>query len=151
MIDDETDIVAVAQGVARFLAVESCGQCTPCKQDGLAMADVLDRYRTSTPTTDDAEALPVLAGRVTDGARCYLAEQHQNVVQSLLSRFPDALAAHADGRAEGAEPFAVVPLLDIVDDEAVLALDELAVSADWGVGDDTGAAPAERIDVRAHS
>ena len=32
-----------AAGVARFLAVESCGQCTPCKADGLALADALDR------------------------------------------------------------------------------------------------------------
>ena len=28
------DMAAVAAGVSRFLAVESCGQCTPCKQDG---------------------------------------------------------------------------------------------------------------------
>ena len=35
------DLVAVAQGVSRFLAVESCGQCTPCKQDGLAIAELL--------------------------------------------------------------------------------------------------------------
>ena len=35
VFDDTVDLVAVAQGVSRFLAVESCGQCTPCKQDGL--------------------------------------------------------------------------------------------------------------------
>jgi NADH:ubiquinone oxidoreductase subunit F (NADH-binding) len=151
VIDDEVDIVSVAQGVSRFLAVESCGQCTPCKQDGLALADVLDRVRMSVPTSEDLESLPALAGRVPEGARCYLAQQHQNVVESLLARFPDALAAHADGRAEGAEPFAIVPLLDIVDDQAVLALEELAVNADWGVGADSGTDPAARIDVRAHT
>jgi hypothetical protein len=88
---------------------------------------------------------------VPDGARCFLAQQHQNVVQSLLACFPDALAAHADGRAEGAAPFAIVPLLDIVDGEAVLALDELQVNADWGVGPDSGTAPAAKLDVRASS
>ena len=31
VLDDTTDVAAVAAGVARFLAVESCGQCTPCK------------------------------------------------------------------------------------------------------------------------
>ena len=31
---EPTDMVAVAAGVARFLSIESCGQCTPCKTDG---------------------------------------------------------------------------------------------------------------------
>lgn len=148
VIDADVDIVAVAHGVSRFLSVESCGQCTPCKQDGLAITEILDRVRTSAPKADDLDRLPVLASRVTDGARCYLAQQHQNIVEGLLAHFPEALAAHADGRVTGAASFPIVPLLDIVDGEAVLALDELDVAPDWG--DDSGAAPADRIDVRSH-
>jgi NADH-quinone oxidoreductase subunit F len=152
VVDDAVDIVSVAQGVSRFLSVESCGQCTPCKQDGMAITDALERIRASAPAADDDIAeLSVLAGRVTDGARCFLAQQHQLVVESLLARFPDALAAHADGRAEAADALPVVPLLDIVDDQAILALDELDVAPDWGIGADSGAAPASRIDVRAES
>ena len=41
VFDDATDFAAVAYGVSRFLAVESCGQCTPCKEDGLALAEHL--------------------------------------------------------------------------------------------------------------
>ena len=37
VLDDQVDLVAVAHGVSRFLSVESCGQCTPCKEDGLAI------------------------------------------------------------------------------------------------------------------
>ena len=37
VFDDEDDLVAEAAGVSRFLAVESCGQCTACKQGGLAL------------------------------------------------------------------------------------------------------------------
>jgi len=147
VIDDETDVVAVAHGISRFLSVESCGQCTPCKQDGLAITEILDRLRSSAPADDDIDRLPALTATVTDGARCYLAQQHQNVVQGLLTHFPEALAAHADGRVTGAAPFPIVPLLDIVDGEAVLALDELDVAPDWG--DDSGAAPADRIEVRS--
>jgi NADH:ubiquinone oxidoreductase subunit F (NADH-binding) len=146
VIDDAVDLVAVAHGVSRFLSVESCGQCTPCKQDGLSIEAVLDRLRSSTPEPDDLEVLPVLAGRVTDGARCYLAQQQQSIVQSLLTHFPDALAAHADGRAAAAGSFPIVPLLDIVDGEAVLDLDNLEVPADWVDGET--ASPSDRIDVR---
>ena len=147
VIDDQVDIVAVAHGVSRFLSVESCGQCTPCKQDGLAITAALDRLQRSVPDDDDLERLPQLASRVTDGARCYLAQQHQNVVQSLLAQFPDALEAHAEGRAAGTGSYPIVPLLDIVDDEAVLDLGDLDVQPDWADGSD--AAPADRIDVRA--
>jgi NADH-quinone oxidoreductase subunit F len=148
VVDDEVDIVSVAHGVSHFLSVESCGQCSPCKHDGLALTDILDRVRSSGPEPDDLERLPVLVDRVTDGARCFLANQHQLVVGSLLERFPDALAAHADRRAAAAAPFPIVPLLDIIDDEAVLALDELELAPDWTVGEGSGATPAERVEVR---
>jgi len=147
VVDDEIDIVSVAHGVSRFLATESCGQCTPCKDDGLAISAVLDRLRSSAPASDDLEALPALVGRVPEGARCYLAQQHQDVVGSLLRSFPDAVAAHADGRASEADAYPIVPLLDIVDGQAVLDLDQLAVNPDWGTGDYSGASPAALIDV----
>jgi NADH:ubiquinone oxidoreductase subunit F (NADH-binding) len=149
VLDDGVDLVAVAEGVSRFLSVESCGQCTPCKDDGLTMAAILGRLRDSIPDADDLQLLPLLTDTVTQGARCFLATQHQVVVKSLLSQFPDVVSAHAEGRAPAAEAFPIVPLLDIVDDQAVLALDELDVSPDWQVGADSGATPAERIDVRA--
>ena len=47
VFDDLTDWVAVAQGVSRFLAVESCGQCQPCKDDGKVIAAALDRLAPS--------------------------------------------------------------------------------------------------------
>jgi NADH-quinone oxidoreductase subunit F len=149
VIDDTVDLVAVAHGVSRFLSVESCGQCTPCKQDGEAITELLDRARTSAPHPDDLHQLAELAGTVTQGARCFLAEQHQRVVLSLLERFPQALAAHEDGRADPAEPFPIVPIVEIVDDQVVLALDELDVEPDWTTGHDSGAAPAERLNVRS--
>src|SRR3546814_16899914 len=57
VIDDTVDIVAVAPGVSRFLAVESCGQCSPCKHDGLTIAANLDRLRSSKPAPPDLEEI----------------------------------------------------------------------------------------------
>jgi NADH-quinone oxidoreductase subunit F len=48
-----TDMVAVAAGVARFLAVESCGQCTPCKTDGNELSTLLERLARSNATSAD--------------------------------------------------------------------------------------------------
>src|SRR5262249_46763058 len=70
VFDDTVDMVAVAAGVARFLAVESCGQCTPCKQDGLSIADHLERLCQNQGGEADLETVRRRLGTVADGARC---------------------------------------------------------------------------------
>ena len=150
VFDDETDVVAVAHGVSRFLAVESCGQCIPCKQDGLAIADALDRLRTSDAAPDDLDVVRRRVRTVTDGARCYLAQQHQDVVSSILELFPDVLAAHADGAAPPADLEPIAPLVDIVDGDAVLDDLQLRKQPDWEYEEPwSGQSPADRIDQRA--
>ena len=59
VFDDADDLVAVAAGVSRFLAVESCGQCTPCKQDGLEIAEIL---RAPAGTTSPTPTTPIACG-----------------------------------------------------------------------------------------
>ena len=41
--DDTADIVAVAAELTRFLAVESCGQCPPCKRGSMELTEILTR------------------------------------------------------------------------------------------------------------
>ena len=91
------------QGVSRFLAVESCGQCTPCKQDGVAISELLDRVRDvrrASPATSSRSAST--SRRSPNSARCSLAEQHQRVVGSILRRFEPALRAHVRARPRSA-------------------------------------------------
>src|SRR5213079_2191928 len=57
VFDDADDLAAVAAGVSRFLAVESCGQCTPCKRDGLALSALLARVSRSDATAADLELI----------------------------------------------------------------------------------------------
>ena len=45
VIGAATDPVAIAAGVSRFLAIESCGQCVPCKTDGAEIAGRLAKRR----------------------------------------------------------------------------------------------------------
>ena len=149
VFDETTDLVAVAHGVSRFLAVESCGQCTPCKQDGRTIADRLDRLRRSTGDGHDLDVVVDRLGTVTTGARCYLANQHQLVVESILELFPDQVRAHVDGQAEAAEVELITPILDLVDGRAVLDHAHLDKQPDWGFADvDSGQSPADRFDQR---
>ena len=42
VFDDTDDLVAVSAGLSRVLTVESCGQCSPCKLDGLRIAKLFE-------------------------------------------------------------------------------------------------------------
>jgi NADH-quinone oxidoreductase subunit F len=145
VFDDTVDMTSVAAGVARFLAVESCGQCTPCKQDGLALAAELALLCRDEGTKADLPRVRSLASTVGDHARCYLGTQQQVVIESILAVFGDELAAHAAGTASATEPSLVAELVDITADGAVVDEHHVAKQPDWTFdATDSGQAPADR-------
>lgn len=147
VFDDTTDLVAVAQGVSRFLAVESCGQCTPCKQDGLALADLLDRFRRSEADEGDLAAIKDRVGTVANEARCSLAQQHELVLASLLELFPDALSSHLPGGVGAVEPELIAPIVALQGELAVLDEGHLRKQPDWSFDAvDSGQSPADRFE-----
>jgi NADH-quinone oxidoreductase subunit F len=124
VVGDGTDMTAVAAGVARFLAVESCGQCTPCKADGLTVADALDRLCAGTGGQHDLDGAMQALGTVADGARCNLASQQQAVVGAILAGWDDEVVRRATGTADAAvEPYLVAEVVRI-DEEGDVTLDE---------------------------
>lgn len=150
VVDESDDPVAIAEGASRFLAVESCGQCQPCKQDGLAIAGILGRLRTSEPEPRDEDELGSRLETVADGARCYLATQHQQVVSSLIQAFPESFGAHLAGEAEVATPVQIAEIDHLDGDEAVLDPGQATKQPDWTHDAiSSGAAPADRLNQRA--
>jgi NADH:ubiquinone oxidoreductase subunit F (NADH-binding) len=131
ILDDQTDVVAVAAGAARFLAVESCGQCEPCKRDGLAIAQHLRELCESTGSAADLTAVAERLDTVTNGARCFLATQQQQVVASALRLFRGDFEQRATGEPASATPAPIVPVVDIVDGSAVLDTTHLTKQPDW--------------------
>jgi hypothetical protein len=84
---------------------------------------------------------------VSNEARCFLALQHQAVVESIVTGFGDELQAHVDGRAPAAEPVLVAELNGIEGDEAVVDERHLTKQPDWTYNaEDSGKWPAERLD-----
>lgn len=155
VFDDATDLAAVAAGVSRFLAVESCGQCTPCKQDGLALAGLLERICAGEAGEHELAAVADRVSTVADEARCFLAHQHEQVLGSILRLYPDAFRRHVDGSAPNVAPEPVLPVLDLVPGEGgdgagesvvELDLDQLRKQPDWTYGDtDSGKTPVDRL------
>ena len=89
--------VASTKVLADFLAIESCGQCPPCKLGTAVFSDGLGRLGGS-----DGEArldeIAAWLGRVTDANRCGLGAGARALVGGLLAEFGGHVADHLDGR-----------------------------------------------------
>jgi NADH:ubiquinone oxidoreductase subunit F (NADH-binding) len=148
VLDDATDLAAVAASVSRFLAVESCGQCTPCKQDGLMISDALERIVHADGTGEDLEVVRKRVDTVAFGARCSLAIQHQLVIASFLSAFGSELERRVDGTpGRRGEPVPIVPMADLRGGVATPDADFARKQPDWTYGSYwSGKSPADRLD-----
>ena len=127
--DDTVCAVAVAHEYSRFLYVESCGQCPPCKLQSGRITAALEQLG-----SDANEQLGIIShalDTVTDGNRCFLAVQERLVVSSLLQAFPDDVAAHEDGTC-GLRHDVVVPrIVDLTPDGFVFDERHRLKQPDW--------------------
>jgi len=121
--DDTADMVAVAAELTRFLAVESCGQCPPCKRGSMELTEVLTRIAHGGGADADLATIESLLATVTDSNRCYLGTEVQRLVSSVLREFPDDVAAHLEGRPP-MERDVVVPKIVEIDPDGAVVYDE---------------------------
>ena len=100
--DDTACMVDAAYRLSRFLSIESCGQCPPCKIGSGEITARLERIETGAGDDRDIAVIGGWLERVTDGNRCYLAVEEQRVVSSVLRAFPEEFAEHLEQhRARG--------------------------------------------------
>jgi NADH:ubiquinone oxidoreductase subunit F (NADH-binding) len=114
--DDSTCMVDTAYRLSRFLSVESCGQCLPCKLGSGEITAALERIELGAGGTEDIDTIRRRLRTVTDGARCYLATEEQLMVGSILDRFGDEFAEHlALGRCPRPRRLPIPKLVDLAD------------------------------------
>jgi len=146
VLDDSDDLLAVAAGASRFLYIESCGQCTPCKQDGAAISTALDRLIANEGSAEDVAILNDRLGTVAEGARCSLARQHEAVVRSVIEGFPEAVTSHVELRAPKAARVLIGEMNGF--DSGIAVVDDQITrrQPDWSFDEvDSGETPVERL------
>ena len=114
--DDSACLVEVATTLSRFLFVESCGQCPPCKLGTGEITRILERIRTGKGAESDLGEIEKRLRFVADGNRCYLPVQEQVMISSVLRSFPEDVAAHLEGWCPSQRTEIPVPkVVDIAD------------------------------------
>jgi NADH:ubiquinone oxidoreductase subunit F (NADH-binding) len=142
----ESDPVAVAAGIARFLAVESCGQCTHCKEDGGDIALLLQRLRDGAGRDRDLATVHRRLGTVADGARCSLASQQRDVVGSVLTTFSAEIAVRLRTRRTPTPAYEITPLVDVDAGVVVQDVHHLHKQPDWTFATvDSGVTPVDLL------
>ena len=139
--DDEACMVDLAYRSSRFLSIESCGQCPPCKIGSGEITLRLEQIELGAGDERDLEVISGWLQRVTDGSRCYLATEERLVVSSILRAFPEEFVEHLEqGRCPRPGRRPIPKLLDVVD--GVASYDELYwhKRPDWTY-DDIAAGP----------
>lgn len=112
--DSTRDIVQVCATLARFLAVESCGQCLACKLGTAEIFDRLDKLVRGEGTATDVAEIRRRTATVTDQNRCYLPVGAALLVRSTVDRFAEAFDAHV-GRASDPAVAVAVPKITTFD------------------------------------
>jgi len=132
VIDDTACMVEVARLVSRFLFIESCGQCPPCKLGSEQITRLLVQIEDGAATEADVAQLHDWLRKVTDGSRCFLAVEEQRVITSILSSFRDEVAEHIEaGRCPRPRPVTFPKLVDLRDGVAVYDEDYERKRPDW--------------------
>jgi len=138
------DMVQVTAALARFLAVESCGQCPPCKLGTGEIFERLDALVAGRGTEQDLAAIRRRTQTVTDSNRCYLPVGAALLVRSALEEFADEFAARVGTPSPPEVAVDVPKILDMDLDahEVVLDPDYSRKRSDWSYAD-AETSPAE--------
>ena len=89
VLDETADMVMVAHNIERFLAHESCGQCTPCRQGSFWHERILERALSGGGTAEDLVALERAGENITGQVICALGDTVGVVTRALMKKFPE--------------------------------------------------------------
>ena len=115
VMDETTDIPAMALTLVRFYAHESCGKCVPCREGGTWLMRIMERVVAGRGTQRDLDQMLEIGQSITPGQYphaaserlglaaapfpfrmttiCFVGPSAYNAVDSALTLFPDEFQA----------------------------------------------------------
>jgi NADH-quinone oxidoreductase subunit F len=87
VMDETTCMVSVLHRLARFYHMESCGQCTPCREGTGWLERTLERILAGEGAMADIDRLVEIANRIEGHTICALGDAAAWPVQSFVRHF----------------------------------------------------------------
>ncbi|MFC1942177.1 NADH-quinone oxidoreductase subunit F [Chloroflexota bacterium] len=82
------DVIDIVHRTMEFLAEESCGKCTPCRQGTQVMVEILERFCRGEGLRKDIKAMESLSGTMMLSSLCGLGQAAPFAVTDTLKYFP---------------------------------------------------------------
>ena len=87
VMDKSTDIVAAIARLSKFYMVESCGQCTPCREGTGWMWRMMTKLREGNAAIEDIDMLDEVSRQIEGHTICALGDAAAWPVQGLIRHF----------------------------------------------------------------
>ena len=91
--DEGIDPVDLLRAYVEKVKMESCGQCTPCREGTERLGAIMERICTGQGRPSDMEEIPVLARFVSDTARCDVGLNLARPTIEILNHYRDTFEA----------------------------------------------------------
>jgi len=98
VMDDRSCMVEIARYYTGFLADESCGKCTPCREGLRQMLQILTDICEGRGEESDIQLLEDICAAVKDSSLCALGKTAPNPVLTTIKYFRDEYDAHIRGK-----------------------------------------------------
>ncbi len=93
VMDESTCMVRMLERISYFYYVESCGQCTPCREGTGWLYRVIHRIRNGRGRPEDLDLLVDMANRIEGRTICALGDAAAWPVQSFMKHYRHEFAA----------------------------------------------------------
>ena len=97
VMDDQTDVVAVAARICKFYHHESCGQCTPCREGTGWLSTVCNRLAAGEGKPGDVDLLCTIAHGIAGNTICALGEAAAWPMLGFITKFRAEFEAKIPG------------------------------------------------------
>jgi NADH:ubiquinone oxidoreductase subunit F (NADH-binding) len=93
VLNEKRDVIDIVHRTVEFLAEESCGKCTPCREGTQLMLEILTRFWQGQGSKKDIEVLEDVASAMMLSSLCGLGQAAPNSVVDTLHHYREAYEA----------------------------------------------------------
>jgi NADH-quinone oxidoreductase subunit F len=104
VLNEDTDIVAVALRTIKFYAHESCGWCIPCREGTAWLKKILTRYHEGGGRRSDIDLIAELSDNMLGRTFCALGDAAAMPTAAFIAKFRDEFEAYLEKSPAVQEP-----------------------------------------------